>query len=82
MVLVQVSQKGYILIPKKLRERYGVKPGGKVQLIEDAGRLVIKPVPDDPIETACGFLEGDFSLAQDLLQEHQKELEDEKADRL
>ena len=73
MVLVRVSQKGYVLIPKELREQYGVKPGGKVQLIEDAGRLVIKPVPDDPIETACGFLEGDFSLTQDLLQEHQKD---------
>jgi len=55
MVLVRVSQKGYILISKKHRERYGVKPGGKVQLIEDAGRLVIKPVPDNPIETVCGF---------------------------
>ena len=82
MVLVRVSQKGYILIPKKLRERYGVKPGGKVQLVEDAERLIIKPVPDDPIEAACGFLEGDFSLTQDLLQEHQKELKNEKADRL
>jgi len=82
MVLVRVSQKGYILIPKKLRERYGVKPGGKVQLVEDAERLIIKPVPDDPIEAACGFLEGDFSLTQDLLREHQKELENEKANRL
>ncbi|RLG27856.1 AbrB/MazE/SpoVT family DNA-binding domain-containing protein [Methanosarcinales archaeon] len=81
MILVRVSPKGYILIPKKLRERYGVKPGGKVQLIEDAGRLIVKPAPEDPIEAACGFLEGDFSLTEDLLKEHQKELKNEKADR-
>ena len=70
MILVRVSPKGYILIPKKLRKRYGVKPGSKVQLMEDAGRLIVKPVPEDPIEAACGFLKGDFSLTEDLLKEH------------
>ena len=60
MILVRVSPKGYILIPKKLRKRYGVKPGSKVQLMEDAGRLIVKPVPEDPIEAACGFLKGGF----------------------
>ncbi len=78
MVLVRVSPKGYILIPKKLRERYGVKPGGKVQLMEDAGRIIVKPVPDNPIEAACGFLEGDFSLTEDLLKEHRRELKNEE----
>ncbi|CAD7774965.1 hypothetical protein BLFGPEAP_01220 [Candidatus Methanoperedenaceae archaeon GB50] len=82
MILVRVSPKGYILIPKKLRKRYGVKPGSKVQLMEDAGKLIVKPVPEDPIEAACGFLKGEFSLTEDLLKEHQKELKNEEADRL
>ncbi|NIA10950.1 MAG: AbrB/MazE/SpoVT family DNA-binding domain-containing protein [Nitrospiraceae bacterium] len=77
MALVRISPKGYILIPKKLRDRYGMDPGGKVQLVEDGERLIVKPVPDDPVEAACGFLKGEFSLTQDLLEEHRKELEDE-----
>jgi len=76
-MLVRVSPKGYILIPKKLRERYKVNPGGKVKLLEEEGRIIIKPLPEDPIEAACGFLKGDFSLTQDLLKEHQKELDAE-----
>ncbi len=77
-MLVRVSPKGYILIPKKLRERYKVTPGRKVKLLEDEEGIIIKPLPEDPIEAACGFLKGSFSLTQDLLKEHQKELDDEQ----
>ena len=79
MQVVQISQKGQILIPKKLRDRYGVKPGSKVQILEEKGGLLIKAAPDDPIGAACGFIEGDFSLTQDLIQEHRKEVEHEKS---
>ena len=81
MTVVQVSLKGQILIPKSLREKYGVKPGSKVQILEEPGSLIIKPAPEDPIEAACGFLEGDFSLTEDLMNEHRKELENERSDR-
>jgi len=77
MEVVNVSPKGQILIPKALREKHGVEPGSKVQIIETQNGLFIKPAPKDPIEAACGFLEGDFSLTQDLIEEHRKESENE-----
>ena len=77
MKVVNVSPKGQILIPKTLREKYSVTPGSKVQILETQNGLVIKPAPKDPIDAACGFLEGDFSLTQDLIKEHRKELENE-----
>jgi len=73
MVLVKISQKGQILIPKGLRKKYSVIQGGKVQLIEGPDGIIIKPAPEDPIEAACGFIEGAFSLTGDLLKERQKE---------
>ncbi len=73
-----MSQKGQVLIPKKLRDRYGVKPGSRVQILEEKEGLLIKAAPNDPIEAACGFIEGDFSLTEDLIQEHRKEVEREK----
>ena len=78
MAVVKVSQKGQVLIPKKIREKYGVKPGSNVQILEQPKGIVIKPAPDDPIAAACGFLKGDFSLTEDLIREHQKEREDEE----
>ena len=80
MTVLQVSPKGQILIPKTMRKKYGVKPGSKVQILEEPDGLLIKPAPEDPIATACGFLKGDFSLTADLTREHQKELENEQAD--
>jgi AbrB family looped-hinge helix DNA binding protein len=77
MAIVRISPKGQILIPKKLREKYGVKPGGKAHLIEGPDGIVLKPAPSDPITAACGFLEGDFSLTQDLINEHKAERNNE-----
>ncbi|MFP3929211.1 MAG: AbrB/MazE/SpoVT family DNA-binding domain-containing protein [Desulfobacteraceae bacterium] len=73
MTVVQISPKGQILIPKRLRERYGVRPGSRVQILEGQEGLLIKPAPEDPIEAACGFIEGDFSLTDDLIEEHRME---------
>ena len=81
MPIVNVSPKGQILIPKKIRDRYGVKPGHKVQLLERDDGIVIKAVPEDPIEAACGFLEGNFSLTADLIEEHERELRNETTNR-
>jgi AbrB family looped-hinge helix DNA binding protein len=75
MAVVAVSPKGQILIPKCVREKYGVKAGGKVQIIERAEGIVLKAAPDDPIDAACGWLSGDFSLTRDLLEERRKERE-------
>ena len=77
MPVVQMSSKGQILIPKKLREKYGVQPGSKGQLLEGPEGIVIRTAPQDPLAAACGFLEGGFSLTEDLIEEHRKERVDE-----
>ena len=80
MPLVQISPKGHILIPKKIRDKYGVIQGGKVQLIEGPDGILVKPAPADPIEAACGFIQGDFSLTADLLTERLKDKKREPTD--
>ena len=72
MSVTQLTQKGQILVPKHLRRKLGLKPGGKVHLAEEEGRLVLTPVPPDPIQAATGFLKGRFSLTQDLRREHRE----------
>lgn len=81
MPTVCVSVKGQILLPKRLRKKYGVKPGGKVRLLEGPEGIVIRPAPQDPLEAACGFLQGDFSLTEDLIREHRNEIQGESARR-
>ena len=34
MTIATVSSKGWIVIPKEIRDRFGIKPGDKVQVID------------------------------------------------
>lgn len=78
MSVTHLSQKGQILVPKQLRRKIGLKPGGKVHLAEEKGRIVVTPVPPDPIQAATGFLKGKFSLTADLRREHREEARRER----
>jgi AbrB family looped-hinge helix DNA binding protein len=75
---VTVSQKGWVVIPADLRKKYGIKPGSKLQFVDYGGALELIPIPDDPIEAAAGMLKGGKSLTQALLDEHRRELDDER----
>jgi AbrB family looped-hinge helix DNA binding protein len=78
MSVTHLSPKGQILVPKQLRRKLGLKPGDKVHLAEDEGRLVVTPVPPDPIQAATGFLKGKYSLTKDLRREHREEARRER----
>ncbi|KAB2959349.1 MAG: AbrB/MazE/SpoVT family DNA-binding domain-containing protein [Candidatus Methylomirabilis oxygeniifera] len=78
MPITHLSEKGQVLIPKALRRKFGLKPGAKIQLAEEAGRLILSPVPPDPIAAATGSLEGEFSLTADLRRDHQEEIHRER----
>jgi antitoxin PrlF len=57
-MLSTVSEKGQITVPKRLREQLGIRPGDRLELVEDAGRLVAtKAVPGDPVAAVYGILD-------------------------
>jgi AbrB family looped-hinge helix DNA binding protein len=76
--IVEVSKKGQLLIPKLYRIRTGMKSGSKVSLSLDGDRLILRVLPADPLEAACGLLKGGPSLGEALLQERREEREKEK----
>lgn len=51
-----VTAKGQIVIPAKIRRRFGIKQGTVVSFIEENGRLVIQPITQDFIRTLKGSL--------------------------
>ena len=56
--VVSVSTKGWIVIPKKLRDRYMIQPGSKVMLFEAEDSLKIVPLPKDPVQAFRGMLKN------------------------
>ena len=68
-----VSAKGWIVIPKSIREKHGLKKGSRVQVVDYGGIVAIVPLPEDPIEALHGMLQGGPSLTEDLLAERKRE---------
>lgn len=52
-----VSEKGQVTIPKRLRDRLGIRPGHVLDFHEERGRLVAtKSTPQDPVESVYGII--------------------------
>ena len=68
-----VSAKGWVVIPKSIREKHGLKKGSRVQVVDYGGIVAIVPLPEDPVEALHGMLQGGPSLTEDLLAERERE---------
>ena len=80
MATSKVSAKGWVVIPKAIRKRYGIKPGDKVSFVDYGGTIYVFPVPKDPIKASLGMLKKDgHSLMEEFLEEHRREQEREEA---
>ena len=79
METAYVTSKGQLVIPAKLRRRYGIKPGTKVCFIERGGEVLFQPVTKEYIRSVCGMLKSETSVTQRLLKERLKDQEREEA---
>lgn len=66
-MLSTVGEKGQITVPKRLRDRLGIHPGDRLEIVEDAGRLIATktaPGDDDPVTAVLGILKLDPNVDQ------------------
>lgn len=74
MTIAKATEKGHVIIPAELRKKYKIKKGSRVSVYEgEGGIIIIKPLPEDPIEYAKGMLKGDTSLLKALLKGRREE---------
>jgi AbrB family looped-hinge helix DNA binding protein len=65
MEAVTVSAKFQVVIPRKIRESLGIRPGQKVQVIQYENRIELIPIK--PIQETRGFLKGiDTTVEREL----------------
>lgn len=88
----KVSSKGWIVIPKQIRDEMGLRPGDDVSLMlsppapgvkQERGLygLQLKRVPEDAVKRGRGLFArrpGQPSLAEELAEEHRLEVEKEE----
>ncbi len=79
-----LTTKGQLLIPKRIRNRYGIKAGVKVAFIETAEGLMIKPMDHAYFEQFAGMFKDSMPSTEEFLKmkKAEIELEERKMDRI
>jgi AbrB family looped-hinge helix DNA binding protein len=71
-----VTSKGQLVIPSKLRRRFGIKPGTRINFFEEGDGIKIVPLTSETIKANIGFLGKDGpSLLKALMEEKKRERE-------
>ncbi len=70
-----LSEKGWVVIPRELRKRYGLKKGDRVHVIDYGGVIAIVPASEAPIKDSAGRLKGKPSLVKELAQSRRLDAE-------
>jgi AbrB family looped-hinge helix DNA binding protein len=80
MPTVVTSAKGQVVIPKKERDKVGIKPGTRVVVEAVDDHIEVRPLPENPVEHFHGIFKRGTSLTRALLDEKRRDrkLEEKK----
>ena len=68
-----VTTKGQLVVPARLRRKYGIVPGTKVQFIERDAEIILQPLTRQYIRGVCGLLEHAGPATPELLRERARD---------
>ena len=75
-----VTSKGQLVVPSRIRRRFGIKPGTRINFVEEGDRIIFQPVTPEYIDSFCGIFKqkpGEKSVVQEHLEERRAEREKE-----
>ena len=78
MKTTTVSEKGWVVIPNEIREKYNIKKGDKVNIIDYGNIIAIIPTSKDVIKDSAGIFKSKKSLTKSLIDDRKEEIEREK----
>ncbi len=73
MAVGTLSEKGWVVIPKEIREQFGLKKGAKLLIFAYGDRISITLMSEDPIGEARGMFKGGPLLTEIHLRETRQE---------
>jgi len=71
-----VTSKGQVVVPARLRRKFGIKAGTRLNFQEENGRIVVQPVTKEYISSFRGIFKlkpGEKSAVQELLEDRARE---------
>ena len=75
-----LTVKGQLLIPKRIRNKYGIKSGVKVIFEETENGVIIRPMNENYFKSFMGVLKSTGNLKEEMqkMKAEEKKLEEEK----
>ena len=73
----KVTSKGQVVIPKRLREKYGIRALTAIRWIEKDQGILMVPESEDPVKAARGMLKGSGILKAYLKEKKNRETKGE-----
>lgn len=70
-----VTTKGQLVVPSKLRRKFGIRKGTQVAFVEEDHRLILQPLTPEFIRSLRGSLKGEPSALKFLLDDRKRERE-------
>jgi AbrB family looped-hinge helix DNA binding protein len=70
-----VTTKGQIVVPAKIRRKFGIKKGTKIAFIEQNGKLIIQPLDKSYFESLAGVLGTEGKMLKSLMDDKKRERE-------
>ena len=67
-----VTTKGQLVVQARIRRRFNIKPGTRINFLEEKNRIIMQPVTREYIASFCGIFKskpGEKSAVQELLDE-------------
>ena len=77
-----VTSKGQLVVPSRIRRRFGIKPGTRINFVEEGDRIIFQPVTREYIRSFRGMFKlkpGEKSVVEELLEERRAESDKENA---
>ncbi len=79
---VKATTKGQIVIPAPLRRKLGIRKGTRIEVAEDSGRIVLRPITAQALKVLLDRLQGKYKdepLLPDLREQRARDREKEDA---
>lgn len=73
MAVVTSTVKGQIVIPADIRKKFNIKRGSRVNVYDEGNKIIVEPLPDDPIQEGRGMLKTQGHILKALVADRKRE---------
>jgi AbrB family looped-hinge helix DNA binding protein len=71
----KMTIKGQVVVPSKIRQKYGMKPGTEVAFVEQQGKLFLQPLNKKYFKTLAGVCGTKGEMLASLMEDKKPERE-------